>query len=343
MNRSENRNASGLQASGLQASGLQASGLQASGLQASGLQAWRHAVLAVAASLAIFQSASASPRLTDDPPEGPPPCPNSEWLCGDPNEKPEDPIQQICQCGPGEWIRVNRVPRINPPAPLHGSWAGSENFVGWNTSYHIGATESSATACISIYGASSFWHAGSRSGTRVAQFIGGWKETWRGTFPSCARSVMLSAVGSGGLGIGDSCAARMGCSASSTATAAGVAMSRGRANASLSNLEIRGSVSYDNVTQLSKIDGNFGAEVALASSHVSGSISSQSSWTVNGQGAATGALTFVVLPDRTYCALTNLPIAANWAGTVVTATAVTVDENGSASGSAEAALALVIN
>ncbi len=120
-------------------------------------------------------------------------------------------------------------------------------------------------------------------------------------------------------------------------------MSRGKAYASLSNLEIRGTVTYDNITHLSKIDGNFGADVALESSHVSGSISSQSSWTVNGQGSATGALTFVVLPDRTYCALTNLPIAANWAGTVVTTTAVTVDENGSASGSAEAALTLLIH
>ena len=333
MNRSENRNASG----------LQASGLQASGLQVAGMHAWRHAALAVAASCAILQSASASPRLTDHPPEGPPPCPNIEQLCGDPDEKPEDPIQPICQCGPGEWVRVNRTPLMNPPAPMQGAWAGSENFVGWRTSYHIAASESSATACISISGSSSFWHAGSRTGTRLAQFIGGWRETWHGTFPACTRSVLLSAVGSGGLGIGDSCAARLGCSASSTATAAGVAMSRGKAYASLSNLEIRGTVTYDDVTHLSKIDGNFGADVALASSHVSGSISSQSSWTVNGQGSATGALTFVVLPDRTYCALTNLPIAANWAGTVVTTTAVTVDENGSASGSAEAALTLLIH
>ena len=327
MNRSENRNASGL---------------QASGLQVFGVHAWRHAVLAVAASLAIFQSTGASPRLTDDPHKGPPPCPNIERLCDDPNEKPVDPIQQLCQCGPGQWIRVNRAPLLNPTTPSHGAWAGSENFVGWNTSYHIGATESSATACISMNGTSYFWHAGSRSGSRIAQFTGGWKESWSGTLPSCARLVMLSAIGSGGLGIGDSCAARLGCSASSIATAAGVAMSRGRARASLSNLEIRGTVSYDNVTQLSKIDGNFGAQVALAGSHASGTISSQSSWTVNGQGAASGALTFVVMPDRTYCALTNLPITANWSGTVVTSTAVTVDENGSASGSAEAALALVI-
>jgi hypothetical protein len=62
----------------------------------------------------------------------------------------------------------------------------------------------------------------------------------------------------------------LGCSASSTATAAGVAMSRGKAYASLSDLEIRGTVTYDDVAHLSKIDGNFGADVALARSHVSG-------------------------------------------------------------------------
>ena len=147
----------------------------------------------------------------------------------------------------------------------------------------------------------------------------------------------------GGLGIAASCAARIGCSASSTATAAGMAMSRGRANASLSNLEIRGTVTYDSVTQLSKIDGNFGANIALTNASINGTISSHSSWTVNGQGSATGALSFAVLPDRTYCAMTNLPISANWSGTVVTTTAVTVDDNGTAAGSAGAILTLRVN
>ena len=53
-------------------------------------------------------------------------------------------------------------------------------------------------------------------------------------------------------------------------------------------------------------------------------------------------MSFTVLPDRTYCALTNLPIAANWTGTVVATTAVTVDDNGSAAGSAGATLTLSV-
>lgn len=328
MNRSETRNGSGL---------------QVSGLKFLDLQDWRHTVLAVAASVAILQSASASPQLPAQPPEGPPPCPNIEQECDTLSDKPGVQYSLACECGPGVWIRENQPPILNPPVPIRGGWAGSENFVGWRTSCEFGASNSSANASISISGSSSFWHAGSRTGTHLANFSGGWKEYWRGTSPACPRSVLLAAIGSGGLGIAASCAARIGCSASSTATAAGMAMSRGRANASLSNLEIRGTVTYDSVTQLSKIDGNFGANIALTNASINGTISSHSSWTVNGQGSATGALSFAVLSDRTYCAMTNLPISANWSGTVVTTTAVTVDDNGTAAGSAGAILTLRVN
>jgi hypothetical protein len=305
---------------------------------------WCQVLIIVATSFSILQTTNASPRLTQNPPQDPPPCPKFEILCdGLMSESPEETIKPICECGPGYWFTSLRKPELNPTTPIHTSWAGSQDFVGWQTSCERIAMNGSATANVSISGTSSFWHAGSKSVTQMSQYTGGWKETWTGTFPACARSILISAVGSGGLGISDSCAARLGCSASSNASAGGMATSRGRASATLSNLQIHGTVSYDHVTQLSKIDGNFGADVAYSNSTFNGTFSSNSSWTVNGQGSATGSMSFTVLPDRTYCALTNLPIAANWTGTVVATTAVTVDDNGSAAGSAGATLTLSVN
>ncbi len=304
-------------------------------------------LLALSALVTIHTSANAMTRFDDQPPAGPPAgppaCPDIESLCGDPPPKPGTLVEPLCHCGPGEWIRTDRTSFFNPAAPIHSSWVGSENFVGWRTSCDLVARDGTAAASIALSGTSSFWHAGSRTTNQLAQYSGGWAELWHGTYPACARSVLLAAVGSGGLGIGGSCAARMGCSAASSATAAGMATSRGNASTSLTNLEIRGTVAFDSVAQVSKIDGNFGANVAFRSGGVDGTLSSNASWTVHGQGSATGSMSFTVCPDRTYCALTNLPIAANWTGTVVVSTAVTVDENGTAAGSAGAALTLSIN
>lgn len=122
-----------------------------------------------------------------------------------------------------------------------------------------------------------------------------------------------------------------------------MASSRGKASATLGDLEINGTVAYDHLERASKIEGNFGADVSFETPSLDGSLSSESSWTVAGQGSAAGSLTFTVAPDRTYCAFTNLPIMANWTGTVMVSAAVTVDENGSASGTAEAALTLSVH
>lgn len=304
---------------------------------------WRQVLIIVAAMCGILQFANASPRTTDPPPEGPPPCPKIELGCDSLSEEEGIFVEPLCQCGPGEWMRYSLKSELTPPQPIQNDWAGSENFVGWRISCYRNARDCTASAGVSISGASSFWHAGSKSQAHVASFLGGWRECWRGAFPACPRSVLLVAMGGGGLGIGDSCAARLGCSSSSTATAAGAATSRGKANASLSNLQIQGSVSYNNVTQLSTITGNFGANILFSNPHLNGTVSSNSSWTVSGQGSATGSMTFSVLPDRTYCAFTNLPIIANWTGTVVVTTAVSVDENGTASGSAAGILTLSVN
>ena len=125
-------------------------------------------------------------------------------------------------------------------------------------------------------------------------------------------------------------------------TGAGMAASRGNASADLSDLEVHGTVAYDHLTHSSKIEGNFGIGVEYSSPYIDGLISAETSWTVSGQGSATGALSFTVAPDRTYCALTNLPIMAYWSGTVVASVAVTVDENGTAAGSAAAAITLSV-
>jgi len=301
----------------------------------------------IAAAIIFQQLASGSPKLGGDdptgPPPGPPPCPTIEFLCDGPPPKPEDPLQQLCQCGPGQWIRVTKQPQLDPFPEIHSRWSGSDNFVAWQTSSDRVAHDGQASVNVTIAGTSRFWHAGSKSGSHVAQYSGGWTEQWQGTFPACARSVMLAAVGSGALTIGGSCAARLGCSAATTATASGGAMSRGNATATVTGLEIHGAVSFDELVRESKINGNFGADITLSSPGLSGRMSSNQSWTVKGEGSAAGSLSFTIAPDRTYCALTNLPIMATWNGIVAVSASVSVDENGSAAGSAGSTLLLQIN
>ncbi len=298
--------------------------------------------LFVVASLVVaHQIASATPLQRDDP-DDIPFCPDLERLCEAPPPDGGIFVEPLCECGPGGWIRQDRAPYLNPEIPIRRSWVGSEHFVGWRTMSDLRANERMASARLDIAGSSSFWHAGSRTETHLAQYGGGWIESWRGKFPACARSVLLAAVGTGGLGISGTCAARAGCSASMCCTGAGMAASRGNASADLSDLEVHGTVAYDHLTHSSKIEGNFGIGVEYSSPYIDGLISAETSWTVSGQGSATGALSFTVAPDRTYCALTNLPIMAYWSGTVVASVAVTVDENGTAAGSAAAAITLSV-
>ncbi|MSQ90732.1 MAG: hypothetical protein EXS01_04970 [Phycisphaerales bacterium] len=293
------------------------------------------------ASTVINHLAGAAQSMGDGPP---PPCPNIERLCDAPPPDGGDLIiEQECTCGPGEWFIRPTRPSLNPMLPIQGSSVTSEDWTTWRKEWSASATEGSVQAFVSVSGASSFGNAGSRTHTQVASYSSGWSELWRGKFPACPRTVMLAATGGGGLTIAAACAALQGCGASANATAAGTATSRGDASAMFSGLTIHGTVEFSGATHSTSIAGNFGGDVEFVAPTIEGSVSSESSWTTEGHGVATGGLSFTVSPDRVYCAITNLPIMARWTGVVTVATGVTVDDSGTAAGAAQATVSVTIN
>ena len=272
----------------------------------------------------------------------PQPCPPLEWLC---EVVPPDGgwgEDANCICGPGEWLRINRPPLLDPLTPQSSTITSSENFVNWQTICSREATNGTAAVTVGISGRSNFWHAGTKAIVHTAAYSGGWRETWRGTFPACVRKVMLAANGYGTLTIAASCAARPGCTAAVASSAAGMAASRQRASASIAGQSLQGTVAYNELERSTELSGNFGGSVDFWTAEVEGSISSERRWSVKGQGSATGSLSFTVSPDRTYCALTNLPILATWSATLAATATVSVDENGTASSASGAAIALSV-
>ncbi|MSR69108.1 MAG: hypothetical protein EXS17_02005 [Phycisphaerales bacterium] len=274
----------------------------------------------------------------------PQPCPPIEWLCDEPNHDGgpfgEDPT---CTCGPGEWIRADRAPALSPRAPQRSVTSTSENLVNWTTACTREASNGAAAVTIEISGSSTFWHSGTKARVHTANYAGGWRESWRGAFPACPRMLLLSASGFGTLGISAGCAARPGCTASVTCSAAGVATSRGDASASISGQSVQGSVGYNQSDLRTEISGNFGGSFDFWDAQLEGTISTERRWSVKGQGSASGSLSFTVVPDRFYCAFTNLPVMASWSASVVATATVSVDENGTAAAAAGAAIALAVH
>jgi len=272
----------------------------------------------------------------------PPPCPTIEWMCDEPPPPGEDPIEQLCQCGPGEWIRIPRPPIMNPQflEEIHGH--SSEQFVSWRWMRCRQAEPTAAAASLSRRGQSTFWHAGSQADTASANFSGGFRERWNGTLPACARYCLLAAVGGGGVTVSVSCAARPGCSASAGGSCTGSASSRGNAKATMDSTAIYATAQYDSASNRITVSGNVGATRVLSTASIEGTFSAEGSWQAQGTGSSVGVLAFSVKPDRTYCALTNLPINAQWSGSAFVAIGSSVDGNGSASASATSSLSLSI-
>ena len=115
------------------------------------------------------------------------------------------------------------------------------------------------------------------------------------------------------------------------------ASSRGNASAACDE-KIGCAAAYSRISASTDISGNVGAAVHLESPSIEGSFSAASEWRTDGAGSATGTLSFTVKPDRTYCALTNLPLHTRWNGTAAVSAAAAVDEDGSVGSSASANL-----
>ncbi|MBM4101397.1 MAG: hypothetical protein FJ256_03935 [Phycisphaerae bacterium] len=271
-----------------------------------------------------------------------PPCPSLEWLCDKPQRETEDPVGQLCQCGPGEWVRHPRSPIVNPSSVQETFGRINEQFVTWRWTRCRSAAPSEASATIALHGQSTFWHAGTRTDTAFANFAAGFNERWLGTLPACPRLCLLSASGGGSVTIGVSCSARQGCSSTAGGTCTGSASSRGKAKATLDSTAIQASAQFNSSESTTLIQGNVGVQLPFSTASIEGSLSAEGSWQVHGEGSAVGVLAFSVKPDRTYCALTNLPVNAQWSGAAAVAIAAGVDGNGAASASASASLTLAI-
>ncbi len=267
----------------------------------------------------------------------PPPCPDIERLCGSigPDDPPDE--DQTCTCGPGEWQRVPAHAIRQPREPFDRTARVRQGQTTFSVNRTAAATSTGCFVQVSVSGESNWWSAGSNSLTLDASFADGWKEEWRGSLPACARSVQLAATGRGSLAVAASCSAHAGCSASTSASMSASASSRGNASAACDE-KIGCAAAYSRISASTDISGNVGAAVHLESPSIEGSFSAASEWRTDGAGSATGTLSFTVKPDRTYCALTNLPLHTRWNGTAAVSAAAAVDEDGSVGSSASANL-----
>lgn len=301
-----------------------------------------HAAIALLVAVSELPCVPCDAAPRKDEPTSPPPCPSIEWMCDEPPPPSGDPLEQLCQCGPGEWMRLPRAPMMNPQFLDEVDGHSSEQFVVWRWWRCRSAEPTSAVVSLSRRGQSIFWHAGSQADTASANFSGGFRERWHGTLPACPRLCLLAAVGGGGVSVAVSCAARPGCSASAGGSCTGSASSRGNAKATMDSTAIYASAQYDSASNRITVSGNLGAPRVVSTASIEGTYSAEGSWHAQGTGSSVGVLTFSVKPDRTYCALTNLPVNAQWSGATAVALGISVDENGSASASATSSLSLSI-
>ncbi len=266
------------------------------------------------------------------------PCPSIELLCGD-YTPPTDPSEDACYCGPGGWNRRRLDGVYTPIPPVDETRAIRRGFTDFLLHREASATPMILHAALNLNAKSHLWDAGSQTAQVRATCRDGWKEGWSGSLPACARPVLLAATGAGAITIGVSCTARAGCSAHASASVNGAAASRGNASANFAE-SLHASAAHTSGSNSVSVEGSIGASVDIVSPTIEGSYSREDRWSTQGIGSATGTLAFTVKPDRTYCALTNLPFTVQWSGAVAVAVAASVDENGSSSASAGGSLSI---
>lgn len=249
-----------------------------------------------------------------------------------------------CDCGTGSWVRT--IPHVVclPALPIaEVNVPHSTNGTYWLTTREATAQPGYAEVHVSGSGASHFWRAGSVTRSAVARYSSTSREQWQGTGIPCPRLVTLAASGGGGLTLTLTCSAHPGCGASGTSSISGSCSSLGDASASIDNKRVDGSVAYESSSNSTEIEGQFGAFIDDSSASVDGRISRSASWSVEGAGNVSGAASYTVKDDRTYCAFTNRPITRISVGVALCASGATVDDNGSAAFDARAFVSLTVN
>lgn len=284
--------------------------------------------LRAAAAVAVVAMAPASAFAGSQGPQQDP-CLNVEALCG-----PQVGSQFVppapalmCPCGPGAWVRELPSTKIEPTVPVE-TIEQEQLFVILRKAK---ATPSSASALVNGIGNSSCvfgCSSGALSISERAAFSSSEREYWEGTLPPCPRMVTLAAMGSATQAVGVATTAHLGCSASASSTLAGACSSLGDASAQLSH-SLLAQAQFNSASTAVKVSGNIGAMISVESVSIQGSYSKLDSWEATGIGSATGTASFIVKPDRTYCAFTNKAVTKRAAGTVTVIGAAAVANGGS--------------
>lgn len=282
-------------------------------------------LLAIAATLGVVHIAAG------DPPPCPPfverPC-SSFGGSGDGSGSP--PIE-ACTPGPGGWVRAPIERQLVPADPHECRDEFSMGWTRWirhewaNTSLHH------ASAGLTLSGQSIFQGIGSQAAAIAASFQSRIREYWDGPGPAMPRLLALEATGFAGMSIAVTCAASSGCSATASATAAGGCSSLGDASAVLEPRSIDATALFNAATSRLEFSGNVGVRIDDSGPTMSGEVTRDSSWSTNGVGAASGGASYVVRPERTYCAFTNRPYVRRSFGSASVSLAGTVDAGSSAS------------
>ncbi len=322
------------------------SGVQAGEIPMEGL-AWAIALTGLAALLTV---ATASVAADGHPGSGGSgegvgttvryPCPTIERLCDDPVPPGDDGETDHCDCGTGLWERVNEGELLNPPRPEQEALTTTVGACRFHSVSSSRATSRLAWAQVSLLGKSAFWDAGSHSLTTNADYASIQRDIWRGDGPACPREVNLAAMGGAILHISASAAPRAGCTAAASASVAGYCSSRGNASASIGPTALNGFVGYDSASESWEIAGNFGSVVSIDTPSIEGALNSEGAWNVDGTGSHSGSASFIVKPDRTYCAWTNKSITLRAVAMAVAGAGGSVDANGSCSAIATASISL---
>lgn len=268
----------------------------------------------------------------EDAAADPPPCPPLiEVPCGDPDDSGgAPPIAEPCLPGPGAWVRMPIEAICMPEQPIELREQYTFGLTRWNSATQVRARPTVANCMVSLSGQSILLGVGSQSLAATASFQRTAREYWEGDGPAAPRIVQLVANGFAGLSIAVTCGPSRGCSATASAGAAGGCQSLGDASAILEPKSIGGTARYDSIDSAFRLEGDLGVAVDDSGPSMTGDVSSEISWTLEGIGSASGSASYVVRPERTYCAYTNRPIVRRAFAAMSAAVAVTVDAGSAA-------------
>jgi hypothetical protein len=193
----------------------------------------------------------------------------------------------------------------------------------WTTSSHTKSSGSSSCSVTVIGDVSKHTlHFGSLTANATASAGYDYQKTvvWHGPDPAPCRMLSFTATGGGSEGVSVGCAADQGSSASCSATGSGACSSLGNANATINMHSLSLSAQYDSAESEVDLSGNadINGQISDNSAQVgaSGWYHQSGSWSVEGEGSASGSASYTVLSTRQYNATTDSGYTQSRSGNV---------------------------